>query len=74
MKARVIDDKGHLELVGDPAFSGLHPGDEVEVVPGERRARERRRVRGLWKGTHTSVETIEEVRHEMHAAMIDDGD
>ena len=32
MKARVIDDRGHLELLGDPASVGLRLGDEVEVL------------------------------------------
>ena len=36
MKARVIDDKGHLELIGDPASVGLRLGDEVDVLlPGD---------------------------------------
>lgn len=72
MKARVDEEK--RIVLDDPGASGLTPGDTGDVVftkTGSRRPR--RRVRGLWKGTHTSAEAIDQVRREMHAAMVGEG-
>ena len=59
---------GHLELLDDPASSGLGPGDEVEVLPAPGA---RLRIHGPWKGTDTSPETIDEVRREMDRTLAD---
>ena len=68
VRARVVDECGHLELLDDPVSSGLRPGDEVEVLPAPGA---RLRIHGLWKGTDTSPETIDEVRREMHRTLAD---
>lgn len=72
MGARVDDEK--RIVLDDPAASGPHPGDTGEVVFTKMDSHgQRRRIRGLWKGTHTSAEAIDQIRREMHAAVTDNG-
>jgi hypothetical protein len=75
MKARV-DEQRHIVLVDDdPAAVGLNPGDRLDLTFTKTGThRPRRKVRGLWKGTHTPASVIDEVRREMNAALVDDGD